>query len=214
MGMLYLARNVLIILVLKVNLRANSAKNKELFQAHRRYKRLVGPSNWFKVTPREMEPGRTQKPREDPGEQKKENRKQFQNVMFIPLTRGSRLKKLLQAMEDDLGFDERVKYVERPGANIGDILMRKDPWQSPCGRESCMVCEHTPGVCTNQGVVYKFSCGTCKEKGAEALYFGETSKSMFERISQHHRQITRMDPESPMVEHHLEHHEGAPQTSG
>ena len=48
-------------------------------------------------------------------------------------------------MEDGLNFDERVKRgEERSGANIWDILTKKDPWESPCGREDYLVCENTP----------------------------------------------------------------------
>ena len=99
----------------------------------------MGLGNMFKVAKKEREPGKTRRTNEKAMEQQEKNRKQFQNGIFIPLTRNGRLNRLVQNMEDGLNFDERVKYIQRPCANIGDILMKKDPWEIPCGREEVIM---------------------------------------------------------------------------
>ena len=58
------------------------------------------------------------------------------------------------------------------------------------------------------GAVYRWSCGHCKSMGKQAQYYGETSRSVFERISEHHKQIQAGKDESPMVEHMTKHHSG------
>merc|ERR1711954_206549 len=177
----------------------------------RRHKKLLGPATWFQV--QREEDGNSEhgsERRDQPPEKKNEpeigDQRQFNNVMFIPYTKGSVLKKNLQKMEDMAKFRERVKYVEKPGPNLGALLIKKDPWEGDCGRAECLVCKHTLGVCTTQAVVYKFTCLACQKEGAEAHYFGETSKSMFERIDQHRKQIEKRDNNSPMIEHHEETH--------
>merc|ERR1711954_12723 len=177
----------------------------------RRHKKLLRPATWFQVQREEDENSEPENKRKDQHLERKNepeigDQRQFNNVMFIPYTKGSVLKKNLQKMEDLAKFRERVKYVEKPGPNLGALLIKKDPWEGDCGRPECLVCKHTLGVCTTQAVVYKFTCLTCQKEGAEAHYFGETSKSMFERIEQHRKQIEKGDNNSPMIEHHEETH--------
>ena len=57
-----------------------------------------------------------------------------------------------------------------------------------------------------KGVVYRFTCLTCKDLGKVAHYHWETSRTMFERISEHLKQISKGNKDSPMRKHHLEHH--------
>ena len=172
----------------------------------RRFKKLVEKGSWFKMK-QDKEEDRNS-PKQSPGVTKNsKNERDFDNVMFVQHTRESRLKKELQAMEDRLGFADRMRYVEKSGPNLADVLVTKDPWKGHCQRDGCMVCKGTPGVCSTKGVVYEFTCVKCQENGKNAKYYGETSRTMFERIQEHKRMIDKMNPDSPMVEHQMEHHD-------
>ena len=146
---------------------------------NRRHKKLLGQSTWFKVRREEKKGGQgRKKERVRNGEEtvKEKDTREFQNVMFIPYTKGSELRKRLQDMEDSMKFRERVKYVEKRGPNLGAKLMRKDPLKMPCGRMNCLICEESPGVCMTPGAVYRWSCGHCEAMGKQAHYYGETSR--------------------------------------
>ena len=101
---------------------------------------------------------------------------------------------------------DRVKFVERTGANLGAQLVSKDPWGSSCNRPECNICSHQPGKCDLKGVVYQWECLLCKEEGIRAHCIGETSRTCFERMLEHRRQIEKGDGESPLVEHLQKHH--------
>ena len=88
-------------------------------------------------------------------------------VMFIPFTEGSKLKKELMEMEDNMPYLRKVKFVEAMVPTIGDQVIMKDPASGKCGRETCLLCESQPGKCMRQGLVYSITCNTCKEKGKE-----------------------------------------------
>ena len=130
----------------------------------RRYKKLIEESNWFQKKVREDEDNQKSgnmriAPKTAPGNEKKEtrNEKTFSNVMFVTHTKESKLKKAIQRMKDALDLKERVKYVEKSGINLSQTLVQKDPWKGTCGREECLTCESSPGVCSQKGVVHQFS---------------------------------------------------------
>ena len=65
-------------------------------------------------------------------------------VIFVPQTEFSLLAKMLRQEEAHLqkvtGY--RVKYVEKPGQNLGSQLVRSIPWAGlDCGRGGCLLCE-------------------------------------------------------------------------
>ena len=105
-----------------------------------------------------------------------------------------------------MNFEDRVRYVERTGANLGSILVCKDPWKMECGRSNCRICPHQPGKCDQKNTFYRWTCLLCQEKGQKSQYFGETSRSSFERIAEHLKMIEKEDENSPMVEHIMEFH--------
>ena len=64
-------------------------------------------------------------------------------VIFVPQTANSQLAKMLREEEATLekmtGY--RVKYVERAGSSIGNLLCRSDHWAGRlCGRKECLLC--------------------------------------------------------------------------
>ena len=128
--------------------------------------------------------------------------------MFVPHTPFSTLKQKLQAVEDSLKFSGRIKVVETVGPTVGDRLVNKDPWGKDCGRPQCMMCKTSPGKCTKKNIVYKYTCDLCKEQGKIGAYIGESSRTGFDRGAEHGAALRKMDVNSPLVEHHLEEHEG------
>ena len=57
-------------------------------------------------------------------------------------------------MEERLNQNTRLKYVEKMGNSLADILVCKDPWASMgCGRVKCLPCQTSPGKCMKQGVL-------------------------------------------------------------
>ena len=57
-----------------------------------------------------------------------------------------------------------------------------------------------------KGLVYKITCQICQEAGSKTLYIGETSRTSFDRGSEHLTAIKKNNKESPLMEHHLECH--------
>ena len=67
-----------------------------------------------------------------------------------------------------------------------------------------MTCKGSPGVCILKGVVYQCTCNVCEAEGKNAKYFGETARSMYERIQEHKKLIEKKSQESPVIENHEE----------
>ena len=113
-------------------------------------------------------------------------------LMFVPCTPGGKLARSLQTEDDvfaKLHHVSRVKFIERGGIKVKDILGRKDPWApKSCGRQDCMVClstikkEGVPTTCFQENVCYLISCDLCRSKGVVVNYYGEsTSKGVIIR---------------------------------
>ena len=94
-------------------------------------------------------------------------------VMFVPPTPEGELARLLQEGDDrerEGTNQRRVKFVERGGETVKDLLCRNNPWEKVrCGRELCIVCplskEGGGGQCRQEGVVYQITCLKCKGEG-------------------------------------------------
>ena len=133
-----------------------------------------------------------------------------QGVMFIQTTPNSKLKKELQAMDSQMRFANKCKYVEVGGESILSVLFSPDPWRTPCGRSECVLCKTEPGKCATRSVIYKYDCVICQEAESPCSYIGETARTAFERSQEHEKMMRNMDNESPMVEHQVEKHPGLP----
>ena len=58
----------------------------------------------------------------------------YESVWFIPFTSNSKLKQYLTEVENRLDFPQKIKYVEKLGTKVVDLLRVKDPWDGKCGR--------------------------------------------------------------------------------
>jgi hypothetical protein len=163
-------------------------------------------------------------------EKKKKKQPEIKTVVFVPQTANSMLAKMLRQDEEHLvrvtGY--RVKYVEKPGQNLGSQLVRSNPWSGmDCGRLGCLLCETKTKTgknlnqsCSKRNLTYQTWCNTCKERDEEGkgeedkkkvmlhTYIGETAKSAHERGREHVYDMTNLSLTSHMLKHVVDMHEG------
>ena len=133
-------------------------------------------------------------------------------TLFVPYTPKSALARELQEMDDQFSNMmkiPRVKIIERAGRTIMDILGRPDPWAGQdCGRKGCWPCSNiskegkkSKGKCRKEGLVYRIQCLDCQKQGVLVEYWGETSRSAFQRGNEHRKAMRDKNPDSPMSQH-------------
>ena len=120
--------------------------------------------------------------------------REVESVVFIPYTKGSTLRKSLQEEDDKvtkiLGIP-RTKYIENAGNKLSNQIIVKNPWvaiNGGCGRKLCFTCKSTAGKgisCRKEGINYSLTCKLCEATGKSTLYLGESSRSAYERMTEH-----------------------------
>ena len=66
-------------------------------------------------------------------------------VMFVPRTRNGELAKRLKLVDTKLSniMNDKLKFVERAGMKLKNILHRSNPWENvKCSRKGCLVCSN------------------------------------------------------------------------
>ena len=122
------------------------------------------------------------------------------------------LRRLLREQERELNkFSRRkIKVIERNGTKVCDMLTQSDPWGDiECGRPNCLPClgtESDRGFCRTSNCVYETSCKLCKGVGTEAKYTRETSRTLFERMTEHVYDATSNKELSHISQHLATHH--------
>ena len=184
-------------------------------------KKLLDKTTWFKQKSKNGEK------REGNGERGKcarrkgriENKKGGKNqdpltVLFVPRTPGGKLAIMLRKSEEEISSitGDKVKIVERAGIMVKRLVCESNPWAgSNCRREECLLCRNYQegnGNCRRRNVLYQTSCLQCKEKGKESVYYGESSRTGFERGLEHVADIRSKDKESHIRRHLEEEHGG------
>ena len=153
-------------------------------------------------------------------------------VIFVPQTANSQLAKMLREEEKTLermtGY--RVKYVEKAGTSIGNLLCKSDHWVGRlCGRKECLLCytkektgQNLSQSCTKRNVVYVTWCQVCmeeaekraEEKGKDNKrvkvykYIGKSAKSSFKRGKEHLGDRRALNLRSHMLKHAEDRHKG------
>ena len=143
--------------------------------------KLAEKSEWFRMereADTELESPETTRMRTRRG--KTEN-KYTEAIVFVPHTPEGELRKNLIQMEKNIGFKSNVRYVEELGTSVVDLLCKKDPKPQHCGCQGCMNCTTKPGQCTRRNVVYRITCGMCKNQGKTTYYFGESARTSYDR---------------------------------
>ena len=176
----------------------------------RRVKKLTGKSSWFKKpkNPYTVSYSSSKTKKRWP---KKNNPDKLsdippESVLFIPFTSKSGLKRSLQEVEarfNKLGFG-KVGIVETIGNKLNQQLSNTAPWtQDPCGRQDCQPCKHKPGSCLKRNCTYKVSCNLCPY-----VYWGESHRTLYDRTSEHLKDLMDNDEKNALVKHRAIHHQG------
>ena len=105
------------------------------------------------------------------------------------------------------------QVVERAGKKLCDLLVRSDPFGGgDCGREKCYPCL-TKSIslkwqpCWRKNLTNTAVCLRCKDEGVEAVYHGESGKSLYQRTQWHIDKLRAFDSGSFLLRHNLLYHE-------
>ena len=203
-------------------------------------KKWMAKTEWYKGRKSSMEEKIEQRDRkESKGEEKKDESEEkitIETVLFVPYIPGSALVKILQEREDllckMLGTKCKIKFVERTGTKIVDLIGRKDPWaEMPCGRGMCLTGipvkgnerekerrdkeietgiittkERKVGTCQNENITYKIMCQTCLNERRDSHYIGESSRTAYIRGLEHLRDRAKKKDDSVLNKHDQNHH--------
>ena len=136
----------------------------------------------------------------------------YSTVLQVPSSKDSRLLRALSRVEPRLAKTTKfhVKLVEKSGRPLARMFPT-DFSDGKCGRESCLVCPNPdlkgPSMCMVSNVVYESVCSICDDKHKidklphQGRYVGETSRTLFERASEHHALLENLDITSFMYKH-------------
>ena len=149
------------------------------------------PSNWWKASTN--------------------TKKEFTAVMFVPPTPGGELVKKLKKRETELnlGNSMNIRFIEKPGIKMKNLVVKKDPFPKvKCAEKNCPFCNRTLQIktkenqrCSTHNVGYRFKCELC-----EYTYEGETHRKMSVRAAEHVNQLKNESNQSPLWKHVVEHH--------
>ena len=139
-------------------------------QNTRRLKKLIGKKSWYKSNKFRKQKNLVKATKSIKNLTIREKKiqdvmnREVETVMFVPYTSGSKLQKLLQETDNDFIKDtkeERIKFVERAGQTLEQLLGRSDPWgKRGCSRQGCFQCQHgggEEGNCQTENVMYHTS---------------------------------------------------------
>ena len=91
-------------------------------------------------------------------------------VMFVPRTPNGELAKRLKLMDTKLAdiMQDKLKFVERDGMKLQNILHRLNPWENvKCSRKGCLICSNPDNqtfFCNKPSVTYKVYCQRCRQQ--------------------------------------------------
>ena len=103
---------------------------------------------------------------------------------------------------------DRIKIVEKTGTKLKDVLTSNNPWaKEPCGRIDCLVCTRGDvkgrGGCKIRNVTYVTRCLACSGRGDDSKYYGESSRTAYERGCEHAKDYQEESEESHMFKHQV-----------
>ena len=131
----------------------------------RRFMKLVGMSEWFRIRDTEPETVELMNIRKPMRKKKQNDNRYIEAIFYVPHTPNSTLKSKLTRMKTNLGFRTNVKYEEELRRLIAGDLINKDPYPVDCECPDCFSCQSKPGLCKRPGLVYNMICKVCKETG-------------------------------------------------
>ena len=136
-------------------------------------------------------------------------------MLFLPCTPNSELMKRVRNTDREFRRGtgiKRVKFVERAGSTIADLLVSGNPWgDQKCGRKDCFICvseKESMKHCMKENALYKIQCIECKSKKVISEYWGETGRNCYLRGGEHIKGLRNRDEDSALWKHTWERHEG------
>ena len=141
----------------------------------------------------------------------------YKSVLFVPPTPDEELIKEMKQREWELNKNskERIKFVEKSGTKMENILVKKDPFpvEKCSGKklESCFVCKSAGNQklkisCRKNNFGYGLICDTCSERNIEVVYEGESSRSTRIRGNEHLSGYKKKDPKNVIFKHKESNH--------
>ena len=121
------------------------------------------------------------------------NNIEYKTVLFVPVTKGGKLAKELKQREEEINkySEERIKIVEGGGVLMKNIMVKKNPFPiSKCEKKKCLICDSNVSgkskiPCNSNNVGYRLVCDTCRDRGIQKVYEGETARSARVRGAEH-----------------------------
>ena len=181
--------------------------------------KMLESNNWYKDKNAEksVKGGKKMKIFPEAGKERIETT----TVVFVPPTRGGKLAEMLKEKEDDLAHITkfRVRYQEAGGTKLGLMFSTDLGAGDACGRQDCQPClsrsEGRPN-CKSQSILYESKCTRCnpskkktsssQELPRKGIYFGESSRSLYERSREHLKDAADFDSGSHIVKHWMNEH--------
>ena len=170
----------------------NSSETEDLMRG----KKLIGKTSWYKRKAKkdnrqpetDSKGARGKEPKTDRSRPLTERRPSA--ILSMERTKGDKLITELRRQEQKINkfIMRKVKLVERNGQQVQQMLTNPDPCGDElCERPDCLPCKGTEGkeICRTRIVVYSTRCKICKAEGRDTKYVGETSRSLYERTSEH-----------------------------
>ena len=122
-----------------------------------------------------------------------DSEKVYKSILFVPPTPGSGLLKELTSREAEMNKDDkdRIKFVEKGGVKVKQILTNKYPFKNEkCKEKWCPLCKGDYGdfkiACNSKNAGYRWICKTCEKTKKEIkAYEGESSRSIRIRSKEH-----------------------------
>ena len=146
----------------------------------------------------------------------KNSKIKYTSVFFVTPTPGGELVKELTQREKEINKNsgERIKFVEKGGLKIKDILGTKNPFKnkgSKCVQKTCPLCTSSQFVegnfednqlpCNTNNVGYRWRCLKCQENNLVKVYEGESGRSARVRGLEHVKQLEKKSKDSPLFKH-------------
>ena len=142
------------------------------------------------------------------------NEIEYKSVLFVPVTKGGKLAKEMKAREEEINrySKDRIKIVEGGGVQMKTILVKKNPFPTQrCEKKKCLLCDTNVSTeisipCNSHNVGYQLVCDTCRDRGVDKVYEGETSRSARVRGAEHSRDFKKGAADSALYKHKQNEH--------
>ena len=132
-------------------------------------------------------------------------------VMFVDATPSDKLLKLFRHIEDKFKISDqhRINFVSKTGMKLVNIVQKRDPFPTNCNDPKCVPSEVAKSTgkyvnCKKVNVCYKVECKTCKMKGIRRVYYGETSRNLHVRSTEHYRDCEDQINKDSWMRKHIE----------